>query len=137
MACLADTTTRDYLLHDCAFRALTWQMVVQMAQACEASRLSLHAPSTFAFAASTKVDAPALVERTYTHDEITAAPAWQAKYSRDWRVSGGAHLFCKEDSRARANSSRSATPKEKYLSSTARDSHSPCSNYDNSVCALA
>ena len=65
---LADATTRDFLLHDRACRSLTWQEVVQMAQACEASRLSLHAPSTFAPAASTKVAASALAERTCTHD---------------------------------------------------------------------
>ena len=35
---LAGSTTRDYLLHDRACRALTWQVTVQMAQACEASR---------------------------------------------------------------------------------------------------
>ena len=68
-----DATTRDYLLHDRACRSLTWQEVVQMAQAFESSRLSLHASSTFAAAANTKVDAPALAERTCTHDEITVA----------------------------------------------------------------
>ena len=40
---LADSTTRDYLLHDRACRALSRQETVQMAQACEASRFSLHA----------------------------------------------------------------------------------------------
>ena len=31
---LADAMTRDYLLHDRACRSLTWQEIVQMAQAC-------------------------------------------------------------------------------------------------------
>ena len=65
IAGLADTTTRDYLLRDRACRPLSWQEVVQLAQACEASRLLLHAPSTFSAAASTKVHAPAL--RTHVH----------------------------------------------------------------------
>ena len=108
-----------------------------MAQACEASRLSLHAPPTFAAAPSTIVDAPALVERTCTHDEITAAPTWQAKSARDGRVNADAHLFRKEDSRARASASRSSTVQENYCPSAARDSHSPCSNSDNSLRASA
>ena len=119
IAGLADLTTRDYLLHDRACRALTWQECVQMAQACEASRVLLHAPLTFAAAASTKVDAPALFERTCSHDEITLAPTWQAKSARDGRVNTGAHLFRKEDSRARASASRSSTPQENYSPSRA------------------
>ena len=59
IAGLADTTTRDYLLHDRACRSLTWQEVVQMAQACEASRLLLHAPAAAAATTRAKVVAPA------------------------------------------------------------------------------
>ena len=137
IAGLADITTRDYLLHDRACRPLSWQEVVQMAQACEESRLLLHAPSTFSAAASTKVDAPALAERTCTHDEITVAPPWQAKSARDGRVSGGADLPRKEDSRARASASRPSTPHENDSPSPARCSHSPCSNSENSARAPA
>ena len=109
---LANATTCDYLLHDRACRSFTWQEVVQMAQACKASRLSLHGPSTFAAAACTKVDAPALAERKCTHDKIIVAPAWQAKSAHDGRVNGGAHLTRKENSRARASASRHFTPQE-------------------------
>ena len=81
-----------------------------MAQACEASRLSLYASANAVAAVSTKVDAPALAQRTCAPDEITEAPAWQAKCSRDGCVSGGTHLFRKEDSRARASATRFSTP---------------------------
>ena len=107
--------------------------VVQMAQACKASRLSLHAPSTFAAAASTTVDASALAECTFTYDEITVASAWQAIIARDVRVSGGAHLHRKEDSRACASASRPSTSQENDSPSPARCSHSPCSNSKNST----
>ena len=36
IACLADSTSRNYLLHDRACRPLTWKEIVQMAQACKA-----------------------------------------------------------------------------------------------------
>ena len=134
---LADITTRDYLLHDCACRSLTWQEVVLIAQACEASRLSLHAPSTFAAAVSTKVDAPALVERTCTHDKITTAPTWQAKSARYEHVNANAHLSRKENSLARASALRSLTPQENYSPFDASGSHSQCSNSENSARAPA
>ena len=134
---LSDATTRDYLLHDRACRSLIWHEVVQMAQACKASRLSLHEPSTFAAVENTKVDAPELVERMSTHDEITAAPTWQPTSARDGRVNAGAHLSRKEDFRARASASRSLTPQENHSPSSARDSHSPCSNSENSSRAPA
>ena len=54
IAGLADSTSRDYVLHDRACRPLAWQETVQMAQACEASRISLHAPATAAAATSTR-----------------------------------------------------------------------------------
>ena len=85
---LADITTRDYLLHDSACRPLSWQEVVQMAQACEVSRLFLHAPSTFSAAASTNVDAPALAERTCTHDDHRSACVASEECTRwacEWR----------------------------------------------------
>ena len=86
IARLTDTTTLDYLLHKRACYLLIWQVVVQMAQKCEASGLSLHAPSTFVTAANTNVDAPALALRTCTPDDITDAIGWQAKCTRDGRV---------------------------------------------------
>ena len=125
------------MLHDRACRTLSSQECVQMAQACEASRLSLYASANAVAAGSTMVDAPAFAERTCTPDEITAAPAWQAKSARDGRVCGVAHLSRNENSRARSRASRSSTPQENYSPSAARDSQSPCSNSDNSPCAHA
>lgn len=55
ISALTDTTTRYYLFHDRACHALTWQETVQMAQACEASHLSLHALPVAAAVESTKV----------------------------------------------------------------------------------
>ena len=133
IACLADITTLDYLLHDRACCSLLWQDVVHMAQACEASRFLLHAHSTFFADASPKVDTPALVERKCTHDETTVAHASQAKSARDGRVSNGAHLLFKEDSRARTNASRPTTPQKNDSPSPARCSHSPCTNSENSA----
>ena len=75
IAGLADTTTRDNLLHDNACRSLSWQQVVQMAQACEASHLILHASAAAAATTSTKVAAPATSTSACTHDEITVTPA--------------------------------------------------------------
>ena len=75
IAGLADSTSRDYLLHDRACCPLTWQEVVQMAQACKASRILQHAPSTAAAAVSAKDGAPALDGRTCAPAECTAAPA--------------------------------------------------------------
>ena len=75
IAGLADITTRDYLLHDRACRSLSWHEVVQMAQACEASRLLLHAPAAAAATTRAKVVAPATSTSACAHDDITAAPA--------------------------------------------------------------
>ena len=108
-----------------------------MAQACEASRLLLHAPAAAAETTSTKGVAPATATSACAHDDITAAPAWQAKSARDWRVIGGSHLTRKEDSRAHASASRLSTPQENYSPSAARDSHSPFSNSENSASAPA
>lgn len=60
---LADSTTCDSLLQDSACRARTWQETVQMAQACEGSRLSLHASSVATAVASAKVGASSIDER--------------------------------------------------------------------------
>ena len=79
IAGLVDTTTRDYLLHDRAYRSLTWQEVVQMAQVCEASRFLLHAPPAAAAITSSKVATHSAATSACAHEEITAAPAWQAK----------------------------------------------------------
>ena len=91
IAGLADITTRDYLLHDRACRSLSWQEVTQMAQACEASRLLLHAPAAAAAITSTKVAAHATASSACAHDDVTTAPAWEAKSTRDGRVKRGAH----------------------------------------------
>ena len=64
---------------------------MQMALTCEASQMSLNAPSTFVRAASTNVNATGLAKRTCTPDENTAALAWQAKSTRNERVNGGAY----------------------------------------------
>ena len=128
-----DLTTRDYFLHDRACSALTWQEFVQIAQTCKAYRLSLQKILTVAAAESTKVDAPALVELTCTHDEITLAPTWQAMSAGDGCENTFAQLSRKQNSRARASASKSSTPQENYSSSAASDSPSPCSNSDNSV----
>ena len=94
IAGLADITTRDYLLHDRACRSLFWQEVVQMAQACEASRLLLHAPAAVAAIMSAKVAAHATATSACAHDDITAAPAWQSRSARDERAKRGAHSSC-------------------------------------------
>ena len=75
IAGLADATTRDYLLHDRACRSLSWQEVVQMAQAYEASRLLLHEPAAAAAIMSSKVAAHATATSACAHYDITAAPA--------------------------------------------------------------
>ena len=108
-----------------------------MAEDCEASRFLLYAFASVVASASSKVDAPALAERTCTFDEITSAPAWQAKSARDGRVNGYSHLSSKEDFCVRASSTRSSIPQANYSLFAARDLHSPCLNYDNSVCTPA
>ena len=97
IAGLADTTTRDYLLHDRVCRSLSWQEVVQMAQACEVSRLLMLAPTAAAATTSTKVVAHATATSACAHDEITAAPEWQSKSSSDGRAKRGAHSSRKDD----------------------------------------
>ena len=133
---LADTTTRDYLVHDRACRSLSWQEVVQMAQACEASRLLLHAPTVAAATTSTKVAAYATATSACTHDEITAAFAWQSKIARDGRAKRGAHSSRKDDQQARANAARPSHPQQNAPSSFAHEPP-PYSNFENSACATA
>ena len=106
IARLADNTTRDYLLHDRSCRSLSWQQVVQMAQACEASPLLLHAPAVAAAITSSKIATHATASSVCAHDEIIAAPAWQAKSSRDGLVKRGAHSSRKVDQQAHASSAR-------------------------------
>ena len=98
-----------------------------MAQACEASRISLHAPSTAAAAASEKGGAPALDDRTCAPAECTASPAWQQKSARDGRVKAGAHSSRKQDSRAHASASRPSNPQHNFLPTAERDPPSPYS----------
>ena len=95
---LADTTSRDYLLHDRACRSLTWQETLQMAKACEASRLLLH-PLPLA-AASTKVNAPSVDDSTCTSgvgapSQKQSAPAWQPS-AHTGRVMESAHCSRKQ-----------------------------------------
>ena len=97
IAGLANITTRDYLLHDRACLSLSGQEVVQMAQACKASRLLLHAPAAAATITRAKVVAPATATSACAHDDITAAPAWQSKSARDGRAKRGAHSSRKDD----------------------------------------
>ena len=97
IAGLADISTRDYLLHDRACRSLSWQEVVQMAQACEATRLLLHAPAAAAATTKAKVVAPATATSACAHDDITTAPAWQSKSAHDGRAKRGAHFSRKDD----------------------------------------
>ena len=98
-----------------------------MTQMCEASRISLHAPSTAAAAASAKVGAPTLDDRTSAPTECTAAPSWQQKNARDRPVKTGAHSSRKEDSRAQASASRPSNPQENFLPTAAPDSPPPYS----------
>ena len=136
IAGLADLTTRDYLLHDRACRTLTWQECVQMAQACEASRLSLHAPVTAAATASAKVGTPEIAKFTSVHDEITAAPVWQAKSARDGRVKRCAHSSRKND-RARATAPRTSNPQQNVLYPAAREPPLPHASSENANRTLA
>ena len=87
----ANSTSRDYLLNDRACRPLTWQEVVQITQACEASRILLHAPSTVADAVSAMGGAPSLDDRMCEPANSVAASAWQQKSARDGSVKAGAH----------------------------------------------
>ena len=136
IAGLADITTRDYLLHDRACRSHSWQEVVQMAQACEASHLLLHAPAAAAVTTSTKVAAPATATSACAHDEITAAPAWQSKSARDGRAKRGAHSSRKDDQQTRASAARTSHPQQNAPSSVAHEPP-PHSNSDNSARATA
>ena len=70
---------RDYLLHDRVFHPLTWQDTVQIEQACETSRISLHGPATAAAGTSTKAGALSL-------DEHTCAPAESIAVQRENKV---------------------------------------------------
>ena len=73
IAGLADITTRDYLLHDRACCSLSWQKVLQMEQACEASRLLLHAPAAAAATTRAKVVAPGTATSVCAHDDNRGA----------------------------------------------------------------
>ena len=136
IAGLADTTTRDYLLHDRACRSLSWKDVGQMAQACEASRLLLHAPAVAAATTSTKVAANATATSTCAHDEIIAAPAWQLKSARDKRAKRGAYSSRKDDQQTGASATRTSHPQQNAPSSLAHVSP-PYSKSENSARAIA
>ena len=136
IAGLADITTRDYLLHDRACRSLSWQEVVQMAQACEASRLLLHGPAAAAAITSAKVVAPATAMSACAHDDITAAPAWQSKSARDGRAKRGAHSSIKDDQQARASATRTSHSQQNAPDSVLHEPP-PHSNFENSTRAPA
>ena len=120
IAGLADLTSPEYLLHDRACRPLSWQATVQMAQACEDSRILLHAPSTAAVAATTKAGEHSLDERTCAPAESTAARAWQQS-ARDDRAMAGAHSSRKQISRALASALKPSTSQQNSLPTAARD----------------
>ena len=103
-----------------------------MAQACEASRLLLHAPAAAAAITSTKVAAHSAATSACAHDDITAAPAWQAKSSRDGRVRRGAHSSRKDEQQGRASASRTSHPQQNAPSSVAH-APPPYSNSENST----
>ena len=125
IAGLADSTSRDYLLHDRACRPLTWQKAVQMAQACKVSRILLNATSTVAAAESTKVGAPSLDDGTCAPAERPTASAWQQKSARDGRAKAGAQSSRKENSRAQTSASRPSNPQQNFISSAAHEPPSP------------
>ena len=136
IAGLAVETTRDYLLHDRALRTLTLQHCVQIAQACEASRLSLHEPATAAGTASIKLGAPAITKCTCAPVESAAAFACQPISARDGRVKGNAHSSRKDDQRTRTSAPRTSHPQQKSLSSASREPPPPYANPDNANHAL-
>ena len=129
---LADITTLDYLLHNRACRSLSWREVVQMAQACKSSRFLVHAPAAAAAITSSKIAAYATALSACAHDEITAAPAWQANSSRDGRVKRGAHYSRNDEQQAYASAARPSYPQKTAPSSVAH-APPPCSKAENSA----
>ena len=103
-----------------------------MAQACTASRLVLHAPAAAAAITSSKVAAHATTSSACARDEITAAPAWQAKSSRDGHVKRGAHSSRKVDQQAHASAARPSYPQQNAPSSVVQ-APPPYSNSENST----
>ena len=110
---------------------------MQIAQVCEASRLSLHAPATVAATASMKIGAPAIAKCTCAHAESAAAPAWQPKSSRNKRVKGRAHSSRKDDQRTRTSAPRTPHPQHNALSSALREPPPPYASPDKVNHALA
>ena len=111
IAGLADATWRGYLLHDRACRALTWQETVQMAQACEASRLSF--PLSSVTAASAKVGARSSVDDDTSTCSV-GTPLQQSS-ARAGRVNESAHSSCTSkqhvtDDHARSRKSKKPSP---------------------------
>ena len=94
-----------------------------MAQACDASRLSLHASPVAAAVASTKVGAPSLDECTRVSTDNTVAPVWKQS-ARDGRVKSAAHSsrkFIFENSRTHSNNSKGpSTAQQNSLPPTQR-----------------
>ena len=131
IAGLADTTTRDYLLHDLGCFSLSWQEVVQMDQACEASRHLLHAFAAAAAITSWKVAAHTTAMSVCPHDDITAAPAWQSKSARNGRAKRGARSSRKDDQQTRASAARTLYLQQNAPSSV-EHSPPPYSNSENS-----
>ena len=108
-----------------------------MAQACKASRLSLHALATAAATASTKVAAPTIASSSCAPAENSVAPAWQIKSARDGRVIGSAHFILKDNQRARTSAPRSLHPQQNVLSFASRKLFPPYASIDNANHALA
>ena len=120
---LVDSTTHNYVLQDCACRTLTWQHIVQMAQACEDSRVSMHASPVVAAVTNKKVGAASLDKSKRASTNNIVAPVWQ-QCARDERVKGATHsskTFYFENSRVYANKSKGrSTAKQNCLTSTKR-----------------
>ena len=103
-----------------------------MAQACEASRLLLQAFAAAAAITSSKGAAHGTDTSACAHDDITAAPAWQAKSSRDKRVKRGAHSSRNFDKQAHASAARPSYLQQTAPSSVAQ-AQPPYSNSENST----
>ena len=107
-----------------------------MAQACEASRLSLHAPVTAVATASASVGTPETAKCTCAHDEIIAALAWQAKNACDGRVKRGVDSFRKDDN-TRTSATRTSHPQRNVLSPAEREPSPQYASSENANCTHA
>ena len=103
-----------------------------MAQACEASRLSLYASAVAAAIASTKVAALANAKCACTDDDLTAALAWQLKRARKGRAKRGTHSSRKDEHQACASAPRTPNPQQSAPASGVHDLPPPYTSSENS-----